>query len=311
MKRYAILAMAAFWLAMPTGAQVSSKGQSDAPVQAQTNASASGSPQSQSPPANNGDSAPSKSASGPVSSGASATANAGANSLSIADGTPILATLITTLDAKKNKPGDPVAARTTQDVKQGGQVVLKRGSRVTGHLTQAAPRSGGDVRSSLGIVFDNAVTKNGQQMPLHLSVRALAAETNQASASSADDMGTFGSGVAAAPSGAAAADSLARGVAGSMGGMTNTATGVAGNTGQAVNGTAGAATQTAASASGSVGSMKGGGQLTSGSSGVFGLQGLNLTSAASNGTQASVVNSTSRNVHLDSGTQMVLQVLGQ
>jgi hypothetical protein len=57
--------------------------------------------------------------------------------------------------------------------------------------------------------------------------------------------------------------------------------------------------------------MKGGGQLTSGSSGVFGLQGLNLTSAASNGTQASVVNSTSRNVHLDNGTQMVLQVVGQ
>jgi hypothetical protein len=231
--------------------------------------------------------------------------------LNIPDGTPILATLITTLDAKKNKPGDLVAARTTQDVKQDGQVVLKKGSRLTGQVTQAEPRSSGDLQSSLGIAFDNAVTKNGLQMPLHLSVRALAAETNQAPASSADDMGTFGSGVAAAPPGAVAANGLAHGVAGSMGGVTNTATGVAGNAGQAVNGIAGATTQTAGSASGSAGSMKGGGQLTSGSSGVFGLQGLSLTSAASNGTQASVVNSTSRNVHLDNGTQMVLQVVGQ
>jgi hypothetical protein len=48
------------------------------------------------------------------------------------------------------------------------------------------------------------------------------------------------------------------------------------------------------------------GQLTSNSRGVFGLNGLNLSSAASNGTQGSIITSAGKNVHLDSGTQMLL-----
>jgi hypothetical protein len=53
------------------------------------------------------------------------------------------------------------------------------------------------------------------------------------------------------------------------------------------------------------------GQLTSASSGVIGLQGLRLDSAASNATQGSVISSTERNVHLDSGTQMLLRVASE
>jgi hypothetical protein len=48
------------------------------------------------------------------------------------------------------------------------------------------------------------------------------------------------------------------------------------------------------------------GQLTSNSRGVFGLNGLSLNSAASNGTQGSIITSAGKNVHLDSGTQMLL-----
>jgi len=48
------------------------------------------------------------------------------------------------------------------------------------------------------------------------------------------------------------------------------------------------------------------GQLTSNSQGVFGLEGLNLNAGASNSTQGSLITSTSKNVHLDSGTQLLL-----
>jgi hypothetical protein len=48
------------------------------------------------------------------------------------------------------------------------------------------------------------------------------------------------------------------------------------------------------------------GQLTSNSQGVFGLNGLNLNAAASNATQGSVITSAGKNVHLDSGTRMLL-----
>ena len=51
-------------------------------------------------------------------------------------------TLANSLDAKKNKPGDRVEARTTQDVKQDGKVVLKKGTHLVGHVTQAQAREG-------------------------------------------------------------------------------------------------------------------------------------------------------------------------
>jgi len=51
--------------------------------------------------------------------------------------------------------------------------------------------------------------------------------------------------------------------------------------------------------------------LTSNSQGVFGLNGLNLNAAGSNSTQGSLITSTSRNVHLDSGTRMLLAAQGQ
>ena len=50
------------------------------------------------------------------------------------------------------------------------------------------------------------------------------------------------------------------------------------------------------------------GQLTSQSQGVMGLNGLSLSSAASNATSGSVITSTGKDVKLDSGTQMLLQV---
>jgi hypothetical protein len=249
--------------------------------------------------------------------------------LNMASGTPIEATLVTPVDAKHSKPGDPVVAKTTQDVKEHGQTVLKKGSRLNGHVTQAEARSKGSSESALGMVFDSAVMKNGQRVPMNLSIQALAAAANETSAGLANDQGAIdsmsqaGGGFAGAGS-APARSGVVRGTGGATGGVGGTVRGVgnaaggatssvgavggaAGNVGQTASGTLGATTRSA----GSVGGLNTAGQLASGSSGVFNLQGLNLTSAASNGTTTSVVNSTSRNVHLGSGTQMVLQVVNQ
>jgi hypothetical protein len=45
--------------------------------------------------------------------------------------------------------------------------------------------------------------------------------------------------------------------------------------------------------------------------GVFGLNGLSINSAASNATQGSMIVSSTKNVHLDSGTQMLLSASGK
>lgn len=336
MTRYGILAAVVLALGMSTNAQSSPSNQVNASAQAQTNASATASA-SASKPSDQGNSTnkqdsktshtKSASALGNASSAASGSANG--NSLSIASGTPIEATLVTPVDAKHSKPGDPVVAKTTQDVKQHGQTVLKKGSRLTGHVTQAEARSKGNSESTVGMVFDNAVMKNGQRVPMNLSIQALAASANETSADFANDQGAIDSvsqtgagfaGARPAPGGSGmvrGGGSAVGGVGGTVGGVSNvaggatssvsTVGGAAGNVGETAGGTLGATTRSA----GSVGGLNTAGQLASGSSGVFNLQGLNLTSAASNGTTASVVNSTSRNVHLDSGTQMVLQVVNQ
>jgi len=74
------------------------------------------------------------------------------------------ATLANSLDVKKNKPGDRIEARTAQDVKQDGKVVLKKGTRLVGHVTEGQARSKEQAQSQLGIVFDHAFTSDGQEI---------------------------------------------------------------------------------------------------------------------------------------------------
>ena len=237
----------------------------------------------------------------------SASANAGPAAVQLNDGTAVNAVLVNSLDAKKCKPGDKIEARTTSDVKQDGQVVLRKGSRLHGHVTEAQARSSGNAESALGIAFDSVTLKNGQRAPLNLGVQALAAASSQTSAALGDDEGVVGGGASAAGAGRAGGGGLLGGAGGAVGGAAGAAGGVAGNAGRAAGGTLGTTTSAAGSSAGSVGGLDAAGHLTSSSSGVFGLQGLSLSSATSSATGASVITSKTQNVHLDSGTQMVLR----
>src|SRR5579871_3008366 len=134
------------------------------------------------------------------SSSVSANSNPGNTAANISDGTKIDATLATSLDAKHSKPGDEVQARTQEDVKQNGNVVLKKGTRLVGHVSQAQAREKGQTESQLGIVFDHAVLKNGQQIPLNASIQALASAQSAAAVSTggADDLMASGGATGAA-----------------------------------------------------------------------------------------------------------------
>src|SRR5258707_407713 len=94
--------------------------------------------------------------SGGASASATASASAGNNSAQLSFGTKIDATLATTLDAKKNKPGDRIEARIAQDVKQDGRVVLKKGTTLVGHVIQSQVRTKDQSQSLLVIIFDRA-----------------------------------------------------------------------------------------------------------------------------------------------------------
>jgi hypothetical protein len=227
---------------------------------------------------------------------------------SLATGTTIPATLSKPVDARKAKPGDEVTAKTTQDVRSTSGVVIPRGSRLVGHVTDAKAKAKGDSESALGIAFDHAVLRNGRQIPLNASIRALAAAANNMSASAGDD--NFGNATESTVGGGMSAAPAPRGGGGILGGTANTLGGAANSAGAAVNGAANGAANVSGSAAGALNTtgLGAAGQLTSESQGVVGLNGLQLNSAASNTTQGSVITSTGKDVKLDSGTQMLLQV---
>jgi hypothetical protein len=247
-------------------------------------------------------------ASGNASASTSASTQAGQNSVSLSSGTIIEAALAGSVDARKNKEGDQVVARTTQAVKSEGQVVIPKGSKLVGHVTQAKARSKGESESALGIVFDRAVLKNGQEVPIQVVIQALAVAQTAASTpvGDADVMGSAAGSGRAGSSGGGMLGGVSSTAGSAAGAVTNTA-GAVGNTAA---GAVGATANTAASTTGVAG-RGAAAALTSSSTGVIGLQGLTLNSEVSNATQGSVIVSSTKNVHLDSGTRMVLRVAAQ
>ena len=199
------------------------------------------------------------------------------------------------MDARKNKPGDQVVAKTNEDVKSEGKVVIPRGSKIVGHVTEVKAREKGQAESAVGVVFDHAVLKNGSQMPLSLAVQAVG---SGAPAQAEDDSLLSSENTAATGS-----------VTGSGSGMTRTGGGVVGGvrstTGSLVNtaGSVGAGTVNTATGAGAGASSS----LNSNSRGVVGLRGLNLVSSASSSNSGTFTSQNS-NVHLDSGTQLILSV---
>ena len=245
------------------------------------------------------------------STSASASAQAGQNSANISSGTTMNATLSQPVDAKKNKPGDQVTAKTTNAVKSEGKVVIPKGSKLMGHVTQCKARSKEEKESALGIVFDKAILKHGEEIPLNVTIQALAAAQSAASASEGADDLAAGAGAGAAGGVRAAGGGALGGVRSTAGAATGTVANTAANVGGAATGAVGSTVNAAGAAGGAVGGLNAAGQLASNSQGVFGLNGLNLSSAVSSSTQGSLITSTSRNVHLDSGTQLLLVAQGQ
>lgn len=257
---------------------------------------------------------------GPVNAQAqsSGSANAGPAATQLDDATSVHAVLQHSVDSRKCKPGDSVTAKVTEDVKQNGEVVIHKGSTLEGHVTQATTKTKGESESSLGIAFDHARMKNGQEVPLQLGVQALASAETASTASVNNDFapaGAMGSASGGARStGGGLVGGAGSGVGSTVGAAGSAAGSTAGGVGRtvgSVGGTASAATSATGSVTGQVGGLDAAGHLTSDSSGVFGLQGMSLASNLSNATQGSVVTSTGKSVQLSSGTQMVLRAAKQ
>jgi len=210
-------------------------------------------------------------------------------------GSTVQAELVKPRDTRKNRVGDEVIAKTTHDVKSEGRVVIPKGSKLVGHVTEAKAQSKQQATSELGIAFDHAILKNGEEVPLSLGIQAIGRSQAAATAVEDDTMatGNSGTGTMRSPSPRPTAS------AGALGAVRSTAGGevdTAGSTAGAVNSTAGAAGGTVS------------GSLSPTSQGVVGMRGLSLSPQTSPSANGSVISSQGSNVHLDSGTEMILRV---
>jgi hypothetical protein len=211
-----------------------------------------------------------------------------------APGTIIAAELSKSVDAKKLKSGDPIEARTTVDMLSNGKIILPRNTRVVGHVTAAKPHSKDSPDSMISIAFDRLVTKDGHEMPLHAAVQAIGAPIRDFSGDPASPVG----GLPGGPIGG--------GGGGGMGGGGGATSG--GGGGRTSGGSSSASPSNYPSTGMPAGSTDANGHRSNGalgasSEGVIGMKDFTLSATP----EASVVGSSSKNVHLDSGTQLILK----
>lgn len=209
--------------------------------------------------------------------------NAGAPRNSLSNGAQLKAELTKSLDAKKAKTGDEITAKLTQDVKVNGNVVLQKGSKLVGHVTEAQARTK-EGESKLGVVFDKAISKNGQEMAFNgviISFSAPVDSQTTALGGSNMDRGSGpnngGRGIAATPMGGAA-NSTAGPVRDGYG---TVPTATAPDTGSDATGNA--------------------------TPGLNGMEGVAMTATPA----GAIFHSPSRNIKLDNNAQIVVQVVNQ
>jgi hypothetical protein len=210
----------------------------------------------------------------------------------IAPGSVIPVQLTSTLDAKKAKTGEQVTAKVTRDLKSSdGMMLMPKDTEIVGHITEAQAKNKQDKESQVGIVFDHAVTKDGN-VSYPMSIQAVISPQvfqNQNS-------GNNGASAAPSPSqsGQMPSGQMPGGASrGSMGGGQSEPAGGASSGGT------------------SAGSPASGGNappaITGHTQGMVGFSHMKLESPA-NPTAPSVISSEKSNVKLENGTLMLLRI---
>jgi hypothetical protein len=174
-------------------------------------------------------------------------------------------------------------------VKAGGIVIIPRGAKLIGHVTEAQPAAKAGEQARLGLVFDRADLKDGRQIPLHTAFYALAAPPG-ASSDRDSSLGGFGGG-------------LGTGV----GDMVSASSTRPSDEANAL-GSRGTRHEELKPSPGAIGGLNSSGTLYASSRGVFGLEDISLEPNTVPSSGSSVILANARSVHLASGTRMLLSL---
>jgi hypothetical protein len=214
------------------------------------------------------------------------------NNVAIPNGPAVTAELNGSVDSKKVKVGDKVEAHTTEALKNGNDVIVPKGTKLIGHVTQATARSKGDSDSSLAIQFDTAQPKKEQEIPLTVTILAVAAP----------EQVNMGGGGAPGPDSSPTAGTATGSQSSPMGASRP----------PAPNSSASPAPSGAdTTGSGATSQPGAAGTLPANSRGIYGLKDLKLMlPPAKSGPPTTVITSTGKDVRLDSGTRLLLVTSG-
>ncbi len=215
-------------------------------------------------------------------------------------GTCLVVELSKSLNAKKLLAGDKVTAKVIQAVVINGKVVIPRGSKLVGNVTETKAHSKEDPESRLGIVFGKIMVKNGIEVPVGAVVQALG-RAQRSRVDMPDPMlppqiGPTNTSSVPTPvgSGRNSAQTSGRGSQGTSSTPQNISSSMAPS---ALRGTIPNPSE----------GIQENGILSVGSRGIYGLPGLRLKFTGT--AQIPVVSSLRNDVKLESGIQMVLRVM--
>ena len=156
-------------------------------------------------------------------------------------GTSIEAQLQQTLDVRRASVGDEVVLTTTKTIKQNGQTIVPKGTRLVGRVTEVQQKTKENAQSKLGVVFDRIEGRN-LSAPISATIVSItrgSANTTLDDSLSSDISGSTTNSGSVSRNGSGGG--LLGGVTNSVGGVVNTTTntvgGVTNTTGQTLGGT--------------------------------------------------------------------------
>ncbi|MGD0735024.1 MAG: hypothetical protein ABR976_07745 [Terracidiphilus sp.] len=206
---------------------------------------------------------------------------------------PVNGELVGKLDSKSAKAGDLVVVKTDEAVKTADGTVIPKGSKLVGHVSKVESHSQGRENSAVGIAFDHAELKGGQSVAIESVIKALGPAPGDLMSNTPD--------ATAAPMGASSP--AGGGMAGRPGGTTPTS-GV-GSTPNPIAAQANGSSNNGASNAGTVVGKTGDDPIrTTSIPGVF----LASTTPSEAPSLSGMLFAAKSEVHLDGGTQVVLEV---
>jgi hypothetical protein len=219
--------------------------------------------------------------------------------------TQVAAQLEKSLDARHAKAGDSVELRTIQAVKQGGKVVVPKGARLFGHVTDVQQQTDSNGESRIGVIFDRL--RNGStEIPITASILSIAQPGSRAQASNdlfetnsmAQSSSSARSSATSSSNGQGSGGGLLGGVGSTVGGVVNTTTSNVGNLAGSATNAVGTSVSTTTNTSGNTA-----GNLTGA------LRGLQITQSSNASAEGeSTLSLTGRNLRLESGPTFNLAV---